>query len=71
MCNKPHHVKRFYTLIMTPIVSITSNPICIGVFKAPPSMQQVKVVFDSVKGADRNAFKVNIVPVDIPRSILF
>jgi len=74
MCNKVHHVKRFYTLMfMTPTVL---RPRCIGVYKSEPTELQIKAVLkrhvtDPVIEVNRGLYSVDVVPVDIPLSILF
>jgi hypothetical protein len=80
MCNKANHVKRFYTLMLT--TPMTLKPRCIGVFKAVPSDLHIKeaakkyiedpIVDLKIDIKTRNAqYMVDVVPVDIPLSILF
>ena len=80
MCNKANHVKRFYTLMLT--TPMTLKPRCIGVFKVQPSELHMKeavkkyvedpIVDIKIDIKSRNAqYMVDVVPVDIPLSILF
>jgi hypothetical protein len=58
---------------MTPTVL---RPRCIGVYKSEPTELQIKAVLkrhvtDPVIEVNRGLYSVDVVPVDIPLSILF
>ena len=74
MCNKARHVKRFYTLMFTAPSAV--QPRCIGIYNVQPTELQINLalkryITDPLVNTNNTHYRVDVVPVDVPRSILF
>jgi hypothetical protein len=74
MCNKARHVKRFYTLMFTAPTTLQAR--CIGIYNVQPTELQINLalkrhVVDPLVNTNNALYRVDVVPIDIPRSILF
>ena len=74
MCNKARHVKRFYTLMFTAPTAV--QPRCIAIYNVQPTDLQINLalkryITDPLINTNNALYRVDVVPVDVPRSILF